>query len=516
MATARRLILVLGDQLDAGSAAFADADPERDVVVMAEVEAEIRRYPNHKQRVALFLAAMRHLRDELRARGFTVRYQQVDDDRTEEDLPAVLAAELKKHSPKEGAVLGQPGRHDLTPELERAARRLGHRLEVRPDASFLCARDEFASWAEGRSRLTLEHFYRAMRKRHGVLMKDGEPEGGQWNYDRDNRESFDRDPGTIKPPLRCRPDATTREVIGLVSERYADLPGSLERFDWPVTRDQARRAVRDFVAHRLHDFGTYQDAMWTDRAFLYHSRIAAPLNLKLIDPRYVIGKAENAYREGRVPLNSAEGFIRQILGWREFIRGVYWLHMPGYLERNALDARRQLPDLFWSGDTEMVCLRQTVRQLRETAYAHHIQRLMVTGLFALLYGVQPRRIHDWYMAMYADSVEWVTLPNTLGMSQFADGGIVGTKPYVASGNYIQRQSNYCDSCRFDPSLATGDNACPFTTFYWDFLERHQERLADNRRMAFQLANLRRKSVTERSEIAAHARYLRRQIRDGSL
>jgi deoxyribodipyrimidine photolyase-related protein len=271
-----------------------------------------------------------------------------------------------------------------------------------------------------------------------------------------------------------------------------------------VTRDQALTALADFVEHRLPEFGRYQDAMWTGEPWLFHSRLSAAMNLKLLDPREVIAAAEDAYHAKHVPLASAEGFIRQILGWREYVRGIYWHFMPQYVERNALDAHRPLPAFYWTGDTDLNCVRHAVRQTLERGYAHHIQRLMVTGLLALLLGVEPREVHAWYLAVYVDAVEWVELPNTLGMSQFADGGVMASKPYVASGKYIQRMSNYCRGCRYDPTAATGETACPFTTLYWDFLRRHARLLSANPRMTMQLKNLERLGKGEQNAIEQQA------------
>lgn len=326
--------------------------------------------------------------------------------------------------------------------------------------------------------------------------------------------------GRFKPPSPFPPDAITREVLKLVEERFGEHPGSLQQFDWPVTPAEAQEALKDFIQHRLPSFGEYQDAMWTgtetmfDRgstrahAFLYHSRISAAMNLKLLDPRQIIAAVEAEFRAGRVSLASAEGFIRQILGWREYVRGIYWHFMPSYLELNALGATAPLPAFYWTGKTEMNCLRVVVGQTLEFGYAHHIQRLMVTGLFALLLGVRPQEVHAWYLAVYVDAVEWVELPNTLGMSQFGDGGIMASKPYVATGKYIQRMSNYCDGCRFDPAQRTGKNACPFTTLYWSFLMRHEALLQKNQRMAMQLKNLARLSGSERNEISEQAARIR--------
>jgi deoxyribodipyrimidine photolyase-related protein len=297
-------------------------------------------------------------------------------------------------------------------------------------------------------------------------------------------------------------------VLALVEKRFAKHPGKLDRFDWPVTPAEARAALDDFIAHRLADFGRYQDARWADEPWLYHSRLSAAMNLKLLDPRDVIAAAERAWREGRVPLASAEGFIRQILGWREYVRGIYWMQMPGYLDRNTLGAREPLPPFYWTGETPMACLRDAIGQTLALGYAHHIQRLMVTGLYSLLLGVEPRKIHEWYLAVYVDAVEWVELPNTLGMSQYADGGVMASKPYAATGSYIDRMSNYCSGCRFDPKQATGEKACPFTTLYWDFLLRHEKRLAANPRMSLQVKNLARLAPARRTEIQGRAAAIR--------
>ena len=336
-------------------------------------------------------------------------------------------------------------------------------------------------------------------------MDGGSPAGGEWNFDAENRAAFGKQgPGPIPPPLEFVPDRTTRTVIALVRQRFAQHPGSLDHFAWPVTPTEARAALDDFIANRLPLFGAHQDAMWTNEPFLYHARISAALNLKLLDPRDAIAAAENAFRRGQAPLAAVEGFIRQILGWREYVRGIYWRFMPQYAEGNALDARQPLPPFYWTGDTDMNCLRDAIGQTLRLGYAHHIQRLMVTGLYALLLGVEPQQIHQWYLAVYVDAVEWVELPNTIGMSQFADGGIMASKPYAASGKYIQRMSNYCSGCRYDPAESTGDRACPFTTLYWDFLLRHQQKLRATPRMEMQLRNLGRLSPAQRKKIEEKA------------
>jgi deoxyribodipyrimidine photolyase-related protein len=315
----------------------------------------------------------------------------------------------------------------------------------------------------------------------------------------------------LPAPRRFAPDATTRAVIDLARTRFAGHPGSLDAFDWPVTPADAEAALDDFIAHRLPLFGTYQDAIWAGEPWLYHARIAAALNLKLLDPRRAVNAAVAAYHAGHAPLAAVEGFVRQILGWREYVRGLYWLRMPEFADHNALGADQPLPAFYWSGDTEMNCLRDAIGQTLRLGYAHHIQRLMVTGLFALLLGVRPREVHAWYLAVYVDAVEWVELPNVLGMSQYADGGYMVSKPYCASGKYIQRMSNYCSGCRFKPDRATGDDACPFTTLYWDFLARHRERFARHPRTALQWKNLDRIDPAELARIRAAAAALRAEF-----
>jgi deoxyribodipyrimidine photolyase-related protein len=357
----------------------------------------------------------------------------------------------------------------------------------------------------------MEFFYRAMRQRHGVLMEGDQPAGGQWNFDADNREAFPKSgPGRVPSPAQFEPDATTREVIALVNQRFASHPGLLDDFAWPVTRPQALQAMERFMRERLPQFGSWQDALWPNEPWLWHAHLSAALNLKLLNPREVVEAAQTAWRRGEAPLHGAEGFIRQILGWREYVRGIYWTQMPGYADRNALDAQAPLPAWFWTGQTDMACLRDALTQTLRYGYAHHIQRLMVIGLYALLHGVQPQQVHQWFLAVYVDAVEWVELPNTLGMSQAADDGLMASKPYIASGKYIQRMSggSLCAACRFDPAQRTGVRACPYTTLYWDFLLRHEARLAANPRTVMQVRNLARLSADERARIQAQAQSIR--------
>jgi deoxyribodipyrimidine photolyase-related protein len=515
----RHLVIVLGDQLDRASAAFDGFDRDRDRVWMAEVAEESTHVWTHQARIAVFLAGMRHFRDRLEAEGLDVDYRALPATPQPAE-PATLAAALLASLARdrgsarypETLVVVEPGEWRVQEALRGAAREAGLPLEIRPDRHFFASRDDFADHARGRKPLRLEYFYRPLREKFSVLMDDGEPAGGRWNFDAENRGAFPKSgPGTLPAPVRFAPDAVTRGVIDLVQKRFATHPGSLADFDWPVTPADARAALDDFLAHRLANFGAYQDAIWTGEPWLWHSRLSQAMNLKLLDPRDVVAGAERAWREGRAPLEAAEGFIRQVIGWREYVRGVYWHFMPEYESRNALAADRPLPGFYWTAATEMNCLRDALSQTLRHGYAHHIQRLMVTGLFALLFGVEPKRVHEWYLAVYVDAVEWVELPNTLGMSQFADGGVMASKPYCATGAYIDRMSNACKGCRFDPKKSTGPDACPFTTLYWDFLARHRKLLARNQRMRMQLANVDRKEKAELAAIRRQADALRDRL-----
>ena len=508
----RNLVIVLGDQLNYDSAAFDEFDPKQDSVWMAEVAEESTHVWSHKARIVIFLSAMRHFRDSLLKRNIGVLYRQLDDRGNRGAFSAELQAVVKKLNP-DRLILVEPGEWRVRECFRRTAKQLSIELELRHDRHFLSTPDEFAEHAKGRKQLRLEYFYRELRRKHDILMDQGKPEGGKWNYDADNRDSFGKaGPGATPAPKRFRPDETTKEVIALVERTFPTHPGKLDHFDWPVTPKQARSALGDFIENRLPRFGEYQDAMWTDEPYLYHSRIAAAMNLKLLSPLKSIEEAVIAYRSGLAPLNAVEGFVRQILGWREYVRGIYWLYMPDYVDRNSMDANHPLPDFYWTGETHMRCLEQTIGQTLDYGYAHHIQRLMVTGLFSLLLGVDPKALHEWYLAVYVDAVEWVELPNSLGMSQFADGGVMASKPYVATGKYIQRMSNYCTTCQYDPAKATGDDACPFTTLYWDYLVRHQDQLKGNNRMAMQLKNLDRKNSHDLKAITEQARRFRESLK----
>ncbi|GAA5161949.1 cryptochrome/photolyase family protein [Viridibacterium curvum] len=499
----RNLVLILGDQLARDSAALDGFDPAQDRLLMIEAAGEAQAVWSHKARIALFLAAMRHHAAWLRAQGWPLDYRALGE-HEQSDLSAVLAQALQTYAPR-ALVLVEPGEWRLQQAILAIAQQVGVSVQIRDDTHFLISRHEFADWARGYRQLRMEFFYRFMRKRLDILMRDGEPEGGRWNFDVENRKGFGRaGPGWVPTHQGFAPDALTREVLDEVQTRFAGHPGSLANFDWPVTREAAVAALQDFVDHRLAHFGTWQDAMWRDAPVLYHARISAAMNLKLLSPREVVDAVLSAWRQHSLPLAGVEGFVRQVIGWREFIRGIYWLDMPGLREANHFGHSRELPRWYWTGETHMQCMRQVIGQTLDYAYAHHIQRLMVTGMFAMLAEIRPQAVEDWYLAVYVDAVEWVELPNVAGMALYANGGRFTSKPYAASGAYVARMSNYCEGCRYKPDQRTGDKACPLTTLYWHFLDRHEAALAGEPRTALMVKNLARIPATEREAIRTRA------------
>lgn len=477
----RNLILVLGDQLSPDLSALAEGDPARDRVLMAEVQEEATYVRHHKKKIAFLFAAMRHFAEELRRAGWTVDYTALDDAGNAGSFTGEIARAVERTAP-ERIVVTEPGEWRVRAAMDAWAERFGRPVDILDDTRFLSSPADFARWAKGRKSLRMEYFYREMRRKTGLLMDGDQPEGGKWNYDAENRKPAARDLFMPDVP-RFQPDGVTRRVLELVAARFDDHFGDLTPFWFGVRRADAERARDAFFRDVLPNFGDYQDAMLKGERFLYHSVLSMYLNAGLLDPMDLCRRAEAEYRAGRAPLNAVEGYIRQILGWREFIRGIYWLKMPQYLEENFLGAERDLPSFYWSGETEMACLADAIEQTKAEAYAHHIQRLMVTGNFALLAGVAPRQIHEWYLTVYADAYEWVELPNVLGMSQFADGGLLGSKPYAAGGNYIRKMSDYCAHCTYDVKKKTGAGACPFNALYWDFLARNEATLKSNPRMA---------------------------------
>lgn len=483
------LRIVLGDQLSAGLAGLRDIDRAKDVVLMAEVASETDYVPHHPQKIAFVLSAMRHFADGLVAEGIAVDYVALDAPGNPGSLRGAMLAAVERHRPKR-IVATLPGEWRVLADMEGWQEASGVPVEIREDDRFLCSRAAFADHARGRKQLRMEFFYREMRRKSGLLMDGDDPVGGQWNFDAQNRKAIGAK--TIAPPeFAVAPDATTKTVIELVGQRFKNNFGDLAGFGFAVSRADALRALAHFVRFGLASFGDYQDAMREGDDLLFHSLLSPYLNVGLLDPLEVCRAAEDAYRAGSVPLNAAEGFVRQILGWREFMRGIYWLKMPGYAATNALDATRSLPELYWGAPSDMRCLSQCVDQTKRRAYAHHIQRLMVTGNFALLAGIAPAEVERWYLAVYADAFEWAELPNVHGMALHADGGLLASKPYAASGKYIDRMSDYCAKCRFDPKDTDGPNACPFNYLYWNFLIANRKHFAGNARMGLMYAALAR-------------------------
>ncbi|MQT59532.1 cryptochrome/photolyase family protein [Pseudomonas sp. FSL R10-0399] len=479
-----RLCLVLGDQLSFDLASLQGLDKERDTVLLVEVMEEASHVPHHPQKITLIFSAMRHFAEALRQRGIKVQYVKLDDPDNTGSVPSELHRWQAQFQPHE-IHLTECGDW----RLEQSIKDCGLVVHWHCDDRFLCSRAEFSRWAQGKKQLRMEFFYREMRRKSRLLLNgDGSPVGGSWNFDAENRKALPK--GVRAPsPARFTPDAITQEVLALVAKHFSDHYGALDTFDYPVTHAEAQALWDYFLDWGLAAFGDYQDAMASDEPFLFHARISAALNIGLLDLRQLCSDVESAYWAGNIALNAAEGFIRQLIGWREYVRGVYWLKMPDYAHGNAFGNTRPLPEFYWTGNTQMNCMRQAINQSLEHAYAHHIQRLMVTGNFALLAGVAPNAICEWYLAIYMDAFDWVELPNTLGMVMHADGGYLGSKPYCASGQYIKRMSDYCRGCAYKVSESTTDDACPFNALYWHFLMRHGDRLRGNQRMGMIYKNL---------------------------
>ena len=498
----RTLRFILGDQLSQFIPTLRNIDIENDVVLMVEVIEEATYVRHHKQKIILVLSAMRHFAAELRAQGVSVDYVKLEDEGNTGSLSSELQHALTRHE-IDRIVITEPSEWRVQQMVNRFQDEFDLPVEILEDNRFFCTRDEFKEWTKGRKSLRMEYFYRTMRKKMGWLMDGSKPIGGKWNFDKQNRKTL---PAEVSVPIRepFNPDPITREVIDLTQRRFSDHFGDAEPFHWAVSRADALIALEQFIKGRLPQFGDYQDAMKTGEDFLFHSILSAYLNIGLLNPKEVCEAALAAYQQGDVSLSSVEGFIRQILGWREFIRGMYWLNMPDYAASNFFAAKRPLPDFYWTGETEMNCLREAIRTTRQNAYAHHIQRLMVTGNFALLAGIDPAQVDDWYLCVYIDAFEWVELPNTHGMALHADGGIIGSKPYAASGAYINRMSDYCKDCQYDPGVKLGERACPFNYLYWNFLITNKAELQSNRRMAMPYHTLERMSQERHEEIQQNA------------
>jgi len=483
------LCFLLGDQLNLSISSLSNIDAEKDVIFMCEVWDEATYVQHHKKKIAFIFSAMRHFADELRAQGYNVHYTKLDDPENAGSFYSELKRADEQYKPK-SIIATEASEYRVLEDMKDWS--FDAPVDIRPDDRFLCTHYEFAEWAEGRKQLRMEYFYREMRRKYNILMDGDKPEGGEWNYDSENRKP-PKDALNIPQTYMSQPDDITREVMDLVADRFPDHFGDLEPFHFAVTREQAVQALDQFIKERLCNFGDYQDAMVEGEPWMYHSHLSFYINCGLLLPLECVQAAEEAYRDGKSPLNAVEGFIRQIIGWREYVRGIYWLKMPEYESENFLDAKRKLPALFWGGDTQMNCMRQCVKETKENAYAHHIQRLMVLGNFALIAGLDPDEVNEWYMIVYADAYQWVELPNVTGMILFADGGVLGSKPYSASGAYINKMSDYCKGCRYKVTKKKGPDACPFNYLYWDFLIRNEDKLRGNHRLGMIYRTLERMS-----------------------
>ncbi len=496
------LRFILGDQLSRTISSLDDIDSGHDVVLMVEVREEATYVPHHQQKLVLVLSAMRHFARSLEQEGIEVDYVHLDEEGNRGSFTGELRRAVERHG-CERVIVTEPGEWRVRDMMTRWSAECGVPVEIRDDERFLCSLDDFRAWAAGRKSLRMEYFYRVMRRRTGWLMDGDRPSGGRWNYDSENRKALPRGM-TLPRRLRFEPDELTREVMRLVEREFSSHFGELHSFAWAVTREQALEALDHFVTEGLPGFGNFQDAMKQGEDFLFHALLSPYLNLGLLGAREVCEAALAALHRNEAPLAAVEGFVRQILGWREYVRGLYWLRMPEYENSNFLDARRPLPGFYWTAETDMNCLRETIDATRRNAYAHHIQRLMVTGNFALLAGLAPSEVEAWYLLVYADAYEWVELPNTHGMALFADGGVLASKPYAASGAYINRMSDYCRGCRYNPKERQGETACPFNFLYWDFLIRNEERLRGNPRMGLAYRNLDRLPDEQRRELSEQA------------
>lgn len=499
----KTLRVILWDQLSHSISSLKKVDPPQDVILMCEVKEECTYVKHHKKKLVFLLSAMRHFAAELLSKNYQVEYVQLDTPHNTQTLAGEIKRAFITNSPDQ-ILVTWPGEYRILQALIQLKNELSVPLHILEDDRFLAARDEFKSWAKAHKLLRMEFFYRHMRQQYHILMNGDEPEGGKWNFDVDNRQ-FPKDPIKIPDPFRIQPDGITKDVIDMVTRYFADHFGDIEPCYFAINRNQALKALHLFIKERLALFGDYQDVMLEQKPWLYHSQISFYLNVGFLHPLECIKAAQLAYHQGYVSLNSAEGFIRQILGWREFIRGIYWLKMPDYKNSNFLNATRPLPSFYWTADTNMNCIKQCVTETKNNAYAHHIQRLMVLGNFALLAGINPDEVNEWYLLVYADAHEWVELPNVTGMILYADAGYVASKPYIGSGAYINKMSNYCQQCVYNVKEKIGKKACPFNYLYWNFLIRHRALLKNNQRLRMMYSSLARMDAKHMAIIQSDAK-----------
>lgn len=483
--------IILWDQLSTDIASLRDVDKKNDVIFFCEVKEECIYVKHHKKKLVFLLSAMRHFAVELAENEYRVCYVKLDD----KDNTQTLTREISRSAKKMGAkkiIMTWPGDYRTYAAIIQLQKSLKIELTILEDNRFLASHIEFKNWVRNKKSLRMEFFYREMRKKYSILMQDNLPEGGKWNYDVENRH-FLKTEIKIPMPYRQPVDEITQAVIDVVEKNFSDHFGEITSFHYAVTRKNALRALKSFICDRLPQFGDYQDVMIQGQPWLFHSQISFYINNGLLNPLECIKAAETAYYQGAVSLPAAEGFIRQILGWREFVRGIYWLKMPSYKSNNFFGATRRLPSFYWTAETKMNCIKQCVEETKANSYAHHIQRLMVLGNFLLLTGIHPDEVNEWYLIVYADAHEWVELPNVTGMILFADGGYLASKPYAGSGAYINKMSNYCKNCVYQVKLKNGPKACPFNYLYWNFLLQHRNLLKKNTRLSMIYSTLARMS-----------------------
>ncbi|MDC6351784.1 cryptochrome/photolyase family protein [Zeaxanthinibacter sp. PT1] len=498
------LRLILGDQLNLNHSWHGKPDGNV-TYLMAEMRQETDYVKHHIQKVLGFFQSMRNFAGELEEKGHHVRYFRIGDQDNPQDLKVIIDNTIAEVN-AECFQYQLPDEYRLDRQLKEITANLDIETTAVDSEHFLSSRDELADFFEGKKQLLMESFYRYMRKKHNILMNGKEPEGGQWNYDKSNRKKWKGDP-EIPHERGFRKDLSG--LLHEIEEAEIKTIGTVNAssFNWPTSRADALAVLNYFCKNLLVHFGDYQDAMHSEEKFLFHSRISFALNTKMIGPGETLQKVVNYYREhsNEVHLSQVEGFVRQILGWREYMRGIYWKEMPSYANKNELDNKNPLPQFYWDAETKMNCLHHAIKQSLEDAYAHHIQRLMITGNYALLTQTDPAEVDQWYLGIYIDAIEWVELTNTRGMSQFADGGLLATKPYVSSANYINKMGNYCSECTYSHTKKTGENACPFNALYWNFLAEKKSYFQDNRRMSLMLSLLDKMEPDELKSIQERAR-----------
>ncbi len=475
------LRIILHDQLTRNISSLSDIVQDKDIVLMVELYSEFTYVKHHKKKIVLLLSAMRHFAKELADSNINVRYIKLEDRNNKNSLKEEIQEIIKDGSIKQ-IIITHPSDYRVSEEIKQWQKILSIAVQIREDNRFLSTPAEFAEWAGSRKQLRMEFFYRQMRKKYNILINGDNPEGGKWNFDTENRQTPVKDL-MIPAHYKSTPDQITTEVIALVNKYFGDHFGDIEPFFFAVTRDEAKLVLKDFITKRLKNFGKYQDAMIENEPWMFHSHLSFYLNCGLLTAIECVEAVENAYHRHNLPINSVEGFIRQIIGWREYIRGIYWHKMPDYKNANFFEATRKLPEFFWKGNSKMNCINQCVKDTKQNAYAHHIQRLMILGNFMLLAGMHPDEVNKWFLIVYADAYEWVELPNVSGMILFADGGYLASKPYAAGGSYIDKMSDYCKNCSYQVKQKNGLSACPFNYLYWNFLARNRLKLHTHPRIS---------------------------------